>query len=226
MKEEPGMQGQNYELEKDVLFNEYMKKPEVSEALAILDQLPENLSYHNKAHTLDVIKETILFALVDGVEKEILDQLVIAAAWHDVGYIEQYEHNEPVAVRLFENSSAYTSLPDDIRQEIVANILDTQLVIKDGEPFLIQSRSKLGYLLDADVSNFGREDFWEKRLLIAQELGIDLNDLEIKKMFYSFALRLLKNQEWKTAPARMLRQTQKERNLVRVAEELEALVDI
>jgi hypothetical protein len=222
--ERPDTQEEIFESEKERIFNEYIKRPEISEALNLLDRLPENLRYHNKAHTLDVIRETILFALGDGVEEKVLEEQIIAAAWHDVGYIEQYEHNEPIAVKLFQSSAAYEILPENVRYEIIANILDTQLVMENNKPFLRKKRSNYAYILDADVSNFGREDFWEKRLLIAEELGIDLTDIETKKKFYSFALKLLENQDWKTASARMLRQSQKEKNLAQAKTELERLV--
>lgn len=210
------------ELKKEalVIYAEIMKKPEVSEAFAILDRLPENLRYHNKAHTEDVVMEAILFALADGASKETIEQQAIAAAWHDVGFVEQYEKNEPIAVKLFEQSEAYKTLPQDMKEEVVANILDTQVQVdKDGKPSLVHDRSNNFYILDADVSNFGREDFFEKRMRIAEELKIDLSNLSAKKGFYGFALSLLKNHDWETNGARMLRQSQKEKNIIQAEEE-------
>jgi hypothetical protein len=207
----------------EIAFAEALKMPEVAEALEILDGLPENLKYHDKGHTLDVIKETILFALADNAGEEITKQQVIAAAWHDIGYIKQYEQNEPVAVDLFRQSKAFQNLSEEERDEIVADIMDTQLIMRDGEPYLLQERSKFGYLLDGDVSNFGREDYFEKRMKVAEELRIDLSNPEIKKKFFAFALALLKNHEWKTGSARFLRQAQKEKNLEQLGEEYQNL---
>lgn len=215
------------ELKKEalVLCAEIMKKPEVSEAFAILDRLPENLRYHNKAHTEDVVMETILFALADGASRETIEQQAIAAAWHDVGFVEQYQKNEPNAVRLFEQSEAYKTLPQSVRDEVIANILDTQVQVdKDGKPSLVHGRSNYFYILDADVSNFGRKDFFEKRAKIAEELKIDLSNLAAKKGFYGFALNLLKNHDWKTNGARMLRQSQKEKNIIQAEEEYAELL--
>lgn len=214
------------ELKKEalVIYAEIMKKPEVSEAFAILDRLPENLRYHNKAHTEDVVMEAILFALADGANKETIEQQAIAAAWHDVGFVEQYQKNEPIAVKLFEQSEAYKTLPQDVKEEVVANILDTQIQIKDGKPALVHDRSNNFYILDADVSNFGREDFFEKRMKIAEEAGVDLADPAAKKGFYGFALNLLKNHDWETNGARMLRQSQKEKNIRQAEEEYAELL--
>ncbi len=160
-----------------------------------------------------MIHETILFALADGASREVIEQQAISAAWHDVGYIEREKENEPVAVRLFEQSAAYRMLSEDARKEVIANILDTAPIMKEDQPFLLQQQSKFGYALDGDVSNFGRKDFFEKRMKVAEELNIDLSDPEVKKKFYEFTLNLLKNHEWKTVSARALRQAQKEENI-------------
>ena len=207
-----------------VLYDELIRIPEVSEALTILDNLPEHLRYHNKAHTLDVISETILFALADGASRETIKQQAIAAAWHDTGFIEQDKENEPIAAKLFKHSEAYQKLPEEERQEIIAEILDTAVVIRDGKPFLLQQRSKIGYVLDGDVSNFGRLDFSEKRTKVAEELNLDLSNDEIRKGFYAFSLELLKNYEWKTESARLLRQPQKEENLRQAEKEYAEIV--
>lgn len=213
----------DFESEVSIIYDEIIRNPEVTEALLLLDLLPENLWYHNKEHTLDVLRETILFALADGVSREVIDTMAVAAAWHDVGYVERYENNESVAVDLFKKSKAFQNLSEEQRHEIISNILDTQMVINDGKPYLLQRKSKYGYVLDADVSNFGREDYFEKRSKVGQELGLDLLDIDVKKKFFSFAMELLRNQEWKTSSARLLRQSQKEKNLKTIQEEFERL---
>ena len=62
-----------------------------------------------------MIKETILFALADGASREVIEQQAIAAAWHDVGYLERYDNNEPVAVAMFQDSRAFKSLPGAVK---------------------------------------------------------------------------------------------------------------
>ncbi len=206
-------------LEAMKIYNELLKEPEISEALNLLDSLPKNLKYHNKDHTLDVLRETILFAVADGLDEEAIKLQAIAAAWHDVGYVQRYENNEPVAVELFKGSQAFKTLSEEQRDEVVAIILDTQMVMKDGRPFLLQQRSHSGYVLDGDVSNFGRQDYLEKRMDVAQELNLDLSNSEVKKKFFAFALELLKNHQWKTKSAQVFRKKQKDNNLALLEEE-------
>jgi hypothetical protein len=207
----------------EAIYNELIQMPEIAEALNLLDQLPENLKYHNKAHTLDVLYETVLFAVVNGASQRDIEISAIAAAWHDVGYVEQYEQNEGVAVELFKQSTAFQKLSPEEQNEIISIILDTQMVMKEGKPHLLQQKSRLGYVLDADVSNFGRTDYFEKRQKVSDEIGLNLDDVNVKRKFFNFAKELLVNHDWKTGSARKLRQSQKEENLKKLLEEIEGL---
>ncbi len=209
----------NFEKEASLLYEALIKKPEIIEALNLLDTLPEGLYYHTKAHTLDVIYETILFAQADTLPQEVIEQQAISAAWHDVGYIERTTTNESIAIDLFKSSAAYTILSPEQRTEIIANIMDTELVITNGSPSQRQHHSTYGYALDGDLSNFGRKDFFEKRTAYAKELGIDLSathhdsGFEKKMGFLKFTLNLLKNHTWKTPAGQRLRQAQTEENI-------------
>ncbi len=214
---------EDLEVKAEDMYAEMINLPEVAEALEILDKLPRNLKYHTKDHTFDVIRETILFALTDGAEQSVIRQQAIAAAWHDTGYVEKPENNEPVAVELFRKSKAYHAFSEKEQQEIISNILDTQMVMRENGPHLLKGKSKFGYVLDADVSNFGRDDFFEKRAKLMEELGIDLTDPEKRKGFIKFAIELLKNHEWKTASARVLRETQKKKNLIEMEKEYNSM---
>lgn len=200
------------------LFNESMKKPEVVEAMNILDKLSPSFKYHSKEHTLDVIRETIRFALADGANRDIIGNQVIAAAWHDVGYTVDPKNHEAEGKKSFEQSETYKTLPDDVKNEIVSNILDTKINMESGSPELLQKRSIYGYLLDADVSNFGRDDFFEVFYKLADELNIDLNNVEAKKNFIKFTIKLMQKHQWKTSSARKMRQATKEKNIMKLVE--------
>lgn len=205
------------------IYNEIIKKPEIIEALNLLDSLPKNLFYHNKDHTLDVIKETILFAIADNANFETIETQAIAAAWHDIGHTRQSKDHELIGVEIFKESETYKNMSKRQRDEIITSILDTQIIIKNGKPSFNKKRNTYRYVLDADVSNFGRKDYFEKSELVAKEAGLDLSDNETKKKFLNFAVELLKNHEWKTNSAKILRQEQKEINLLQSEKTLSQL---
>ncbi|MFZ2253320.1 MAG: hypothetical protein WAW13_04095 [Minisyncoccia bacterium] len=209
--------GENRETElmqqREIFYAECMRLPAVEEAFALLDTLPSHLRYHTKEHTIDVIKETILFALADGVSRGVIEQQVIAAAWHDVGYVEQDKGNEPIAVKLFENSASFPQLDVEIRNEIISNIADTTVVIHEGSPNFHMSHSSFGYMLDGDLSNFGRDDFFTCMDKIAEETGVNLSNQGERTKMYAFVIALLENHTWHTEGAHMLRNAKKQRNL-------------
>jgi HD superfamily phosphodiesterase len=71
-----------------------------NELIQLLDQkLPKDLHYHTLGHTKDVVKAVERLALLEGVRDEGLFLLKTAALFHDAGFTEQYEHNEPISRR-------------------------------------------------------------------------------------------------------------------------------
>jgi len=165
------------------------------------------------------MKETILFALADNVSRGVIEQQVIASAWHDVGYVKDDKNNEPIAVKLFENSTSYAQLDTEIRNEIVSNIADTTVIVHDGVPNFHMTHSALGYMLDGDVSNFGRDDFFNCMDKIAEETNVDLSDQRERTKMYAFVISLLENHTWHTEGAHMLRDAKKQRNLAMLKSE-------
>lgn len=217
---------------RDVLYAELIKLPSVGEALALLDNLPEGLVYHTKEHTEDVIKETILFALADGISEGTIEQQVIAAAWHDVGFLpsegvegegdkdkSKEKTLEEIAVDRFKKSESWVLLDEQYREEIVSNILDTTMLVGGKGSYFEMNRSAFGYILDADMSNIGRKDFVICMNKIAKETGFDIENLKPREGFksrtdfYAGVIKLLENHDWHTEGARRLRQEQKDENL-------------
>jgi class 3 adenylate cyclase/cbb3-type cytochrome oxidase subunit 3 len=58
--------------------------------------LSKDLYYHSIDHTKDVVKAVERIALLENVTDEGLFLLKSAATYHDAGFIEQYEKNEPI----------------------------------------------------------------------------------------------------------------------------------
>ena len=183
--------------------------PIVSDTLTLLArELPQGLSYHALSHTQDVISEVIRFGLTDKVAPRELELLTIAAACHDMGFIKSPVMNEPIgaayAREQMEKLGGYT--PEEINL-VERMILDTALVETGGGPRQIASTDLSRYLLDADLSNFGRDDFFDKGELQRKELGQD------QDIFRKNSVALLNSHRWLTNAARAIRQKKKEQNL-------------
>lgn len=211
----------NIEKEISVKIEKLKKNPIIRKAFEMLDNLPEYLRYHTKEHTEDVFHEAILFGTYDGLGEKELEKIAVAAAWHDIGFLIKQNNNETAAVSLFEREVFLSNL--DYVNDVKKMIMDTKLEITENGPEILMKHNTSAYLLDADVSNFGRPDFKDKMNLIAEESKIDLNNKEIKIKFLKFTLTLLKNQNWHTNAARELRQEQKMINIAELEKEIELL---
>ena len=182
----------------------------------ILDQLsndlPAKLAYHSAKHTNSVLAEAIHFAMSDNLPPREIELLAVSAAYHDAGFLVQEKDNEPIGAAMAEEAMKASNnySPEEI--ELVKNmILDTRL-LDNGARYTERASSELSkYLLDADVSNFGRADFFERLDQIVKEFGVD------KEAHRENTRRLLENHVWLTPAAKKLREAQKQENLRRLS---------
>jgi predicted metal-dependent HD superfamily phosphohydrolase len=186
------------------------RHPVVQAAVAILTrELPAHLKYHTLAHTEDVLREAILFGVMDHLPPRQLELLAVAAACHDLGFITSSGANELIGATFAREQMTHFGgySPDEILL-VERMILDTALVETPEGPRQIASTELSRYLLDADLSNFGRDDFFERGELQRQELGQE------RELFRKNTLVLIKAHRWLTPAGQALRQATKERNIV------------
>lgn len=186
--------------------------PAVSEALSKLEKnLPDFLRYHSFTHTREVLRDVIEFALIDQLPARSIELLGLAAVTHDAGFIQRRTDNEALGARyardLMMRVGGYT---EDEIQLVERMILDTALVHIDGELKQKPHTELSKYLLDADLGNFGRDDFFAKSELQREELGEDAVPFRVQ------TLHLLSAHEWLTNAAKATRQTKKEENLAKL----------
>lgn len=190
--------------------------PIIKKELTILGRdLSPSLTYHSKAHTEDVIHEVLLFGIQDELSDKELHLLTIAACFHDSGFLVKPLENEAIgadfAAEAMDAEGVYTE--DEITL-VAQMILDTEIQWGLNGPEFMSSGLLSGYLLDADLSNFGRLDFFDKSILIAQETNQSVEELKPS------LVKFLNNHHWHTLAAQSLRQEQKEKNLKQLEAEL------
>jgi predicted metal-dependent HD superfamily phosphohydrolase len=195
---------------------EAVKRPIIAEVLSLLAQrLPQELSYHSLAHTKDVLAEAIFFAVYDRRSERELELIAIAAAFHDAGYMEGFAGHEAASAQMvgeaMERHGGYTAEEISLVETM---ILDTKLQFTPNA-VIQRARADLSqYLLDADLSNFGREDFFDRLEECHREFRSNRHKL------LEQTLEFMKSHEWLTAAGRALRQARKRQNI----EELEQLI--
>ncbi len=185
-------------------------------------KFPEALPYHGEPHSEDVMHEAVMFALEDGslTEREI-ELLAVAASYHDAGFAEVYDSNEEEGAKLAKAAMGRLGYSEEEADRVFKIIMGTRVKLMPNFEQLVDEKTdkndKLAQLLaDADVSNFGREDYFEKSEKVFQELvgmGKAQDTPEARAGFKKFGVNMLKTHKWNTAAASRLRDEQKSKNL-------------
>ncbi|MDD2943703.1 MAG: HD domain-containing protein [bacterium] len=155
------------------------------------NELPVNLAYHNLAHTLDVIHEVEVLADMSSLSLREKELLLIAAAYHDSGYLFSYENNEKKGAMLAVSAMRRASTYSESEIEFVRkSILETTVINDSNGLMQVPGCPLSAILLDADMANFGRDDFIEKTELLIKELGVNAEAFRLQ------AREIIKNHRW------------------------------
>ena len=189
-------------------------EPLVTETVATLvSDLDPTLYYHCPAHTKDVLRQTLELAAEDMIDDRDALLLAIAAAFHDAGFLKQRPKNEPIGANMAVEAMAKSGRFSPEERELVEQmILDTQLVMEG--PAQIANSRLSPWLLDADLANLGRDDFWDQTKLLAKELNIDLQNM------LPMTQALMERHDWQSPAGRRLFGAKKECNFVALEREL------
>ena len=190
-------------------LDEFYKEPEIITIIDRLDrEIPPKYSYHSRQHTDDVLHEVVLFAMCDGLLGRPVELLAWAAAFHDAGHLVSSENHEAIGAQMLREAMERNgNFSDGEIKLAVSMVIDTENFYADGVGRQIPSTELAAYLLDADMSNFGREDFLEKAELLIQELGVPRSE------FYPRTLRRVRGHVWYTRAGMKLRLDATEENI-------------
>lgn len=177
------------------------------------DQLSDDLHYHSIAHTKDVVAAVERIALLEGVTDEGLFLLKSAATYHDAGFIEQYDANEPIGARLAEEILPKYGYTEEHIERIKELIYVTMIPHTP--------KNKLEEIMcDADLDYLGRDDFHE----IADKLRLELREhgkINSDRQWDEIQVSFLNSHKYFTKTAIRMRVKKKEQNLKEIMERLE-----
>ncbi|GAB3823973.1 HD domain-containing protein [Hymenobacter jeollabukensis] len=134
--------------------------------LDLLHQLPPDLRYHGRHHTLDVVAAAQALAAAEGItDPEQLTLLRTAAHYHDAGFLSTYRGHEAAGCAL-----ARTVLPgfgySAAQIELICRlIMATEMPQAPGPEPLAR------ILCDADLDYLGRPDYWPISQTLRTELA-------------------------------------------------------
>ncbi len=169
------------------------------------NELPKHLKYHTPEHTLDVYGRAEAIAAKEGLTGRMLELLLVAAIYHDAGYLHQRVKHEDRSCEIAREVLPGYGYPDEDIDTICRIIMATQLP---------QSPDSLAgqIICDADLDYLGRDDFFTTGEGLYHEMlhdGVVANEKE----WDIIQVKFLENHRFFTQSNIALRNAKKQENL-------------
>ena len=172
----------------------------------VFNVLPDHLYYHNIGHTMDdVLPAAMHLAAAESISADDVFLLKTAALFHDTGFIRRYPNNEEFGAQIAGEVLPGFGFSKEQIQRISNIILATRIApVKDrfvqsaGDDPLEQ------IICDADLDNFGRNDFFEKSANLYREMGY-FGKVPNDKEWIDYLIFILETHRYYTDSATRLR---------------------
>lgn len=129
----------------------------------LMKELSSKLHYHSFDHSKDVTRQAERIAIGEGITDEDLFLLKSAASYHDAGFVEQYDRNEPIGARMAAEILPKFGYTEADIARIKELIFVTQVPHKP--------KNNLEEIIcDADLDYLGRADFHDIADRLRREL--------------------------------------------------------
>ncbi len=175
--------------------------------------LPDNLHYHGIHHTYDVVRAVERIAIMEGVMDDDIFVLKSAATYHDAGFVEEYDKNEPIGARLAEEIlPKYGYTDEQINQ--VKELIYATIIPHDPKNKLEQ------IICDADLDYLGRDDFFEISETLRRELR-DHGKIKSDRLWDEIQVKFLTQHKYFTKSAKKMRDAKKAEHLEVIKKRLE-----
>lgn len=179
------------------------------------EKLPPDHVYHNYKHTFQTVKACKEIASSYNLSSRELEIVLLAAIFHDTGYIETYQGHEEVSVRIF-NEFINGDYPLEDIKKVEELILSTKAgAIPDGTLQEI--------LHDADYVNIGKKKFVQRAELLRIEWERLLNKTYTDLEWAEIQLNFLVSTNFVTEEAIVKLDDQREANIRSQREKIETL---
>lgn len=180
------------------------------------DKMPGDYVYHNYNHTAETVKACKKLSKSYNLTSRDYEVLLLAALFHDTGYITSYDNHEEESVK-FMKEYLNGNYPDEDIREIETLILSTKYkAIPDG--------SLQEILHDADYINVGNKTFDHRADLLRIEWEKILQKTYTEEEWAKIQLQFLLDTNFKTEEAVLKYNEQKELNILNQRAKIEKVV--
>lgn len=167
---------------------------------------PENI-YHSLTHTTEVVKAAEKIGKACNLEKEELEILLIAAWFHDVGYLNGAEGHEELSAKYAGDFLAKSNYPIHKIERVTNAILSTRL--PQNPKNIVEE-----ILCDADLYHVGTDEFFNKNELLRTEFERRRNKTFTDIEWIDNTIEFITNHNFFTKYAKGKYKQQKEANLL------------
>ena len=170
------------------------------------NKLPGDFVYHNYNHTAETVKACKKLSKSYNLTSRDYEVLLLAALFHDTGYITAYDNHEQESVKFMKEYLKGNYAEEDIR-EMESLILSTKYrTVPDG--------SLQEILHDADYINLGSKNFDHRADLLRIEWERILQKTYTEEEWAQVQLQFLLDTQFKTEDAVLKFNEQREQNIL------------
>lgn len=183
----------------------------------LLRALPEELVYHNLAHTQQVVEAAQLIGKQTALNQEEWENAVIAAWIHDIGYTQKRLGHEEAGVDMARPFFQKLGIDADRINQIAQGVLATKLPQNP-------ANRVAEVVCDADMFHLSTEHFFERSELMRQEMKQTTGKVS-KKKWMQGSIQLMENHHYFTPYGKEVLTPRKEKNLKKARRLLAELED-
>ncbi|MDQ1771578.1 HD domain-containing protein [Labilibaculum sp. A4] len=171
-------------------------------------------TYHNLEHTQNVVKQAKKIGLETGLSPDEMENLILAAWFHDTGYYENFAKHEEISAAHARKFLEEKNYPEEKIQQITEAILHTKM------PHLPCDEKVCNVLCDADLHHLSTKDYIKiSEKLREERSGILHHDIH-PKLYWEETLRFLKDHHYHTNYGKKTLAKKKEVNYQKVVDKV------
>lgn len=175
----------------------------------------ENHYYHQYEHALEVMNRSIEIWKKEWLDDNNLEILAIAALFHDVGFIIQYDDNEYIGAKIAWNYLKSIFYPQE-KIKIIEEIIIATIYSRSPENILES------IIRDADTDNLWRDDFFEKGNNLKKELESIKKIKILDPDWTHYSINFLREHKFSTKSEIHDRQEKKQENLKKLEDQVKS----
>jgi predicted metal-dependent HD superfamily phosphohydrolase len=172
------------------------------------------LYYHSLEHTTDTVKCAEEIAETVNINDEEKEIVLIAAWFHDVGYLIKYEDHEATGAKVAEDFLNENNFPLKKIDQVKKCILSTRIPQKTDS--LLEQ-----IVCDADLAGLSKKNFFERTMLLRKEWEAKRHKKLTDEEYLSITLKFMREHNYLTQYADTAWKRKKKKNIKKLREFLD-----